>query len=492
MAENAVSRAASEARRTQGIADTHIGGQDMYEDLAYRFGFLCLDRVASSEAPALVQGWALQRIGAYDLYVHPEADVQTATTANGDQAVIVGDAFVAHGTRALEEALLDLAGGDRRPLEDLSGRFALFLKTGGDVSVVNDPLGSQTVFYARSGGAVGSHAALLARALQAPRSREVLRYMALPEYKARNTRFLPGDLTLYDEVALLPPNNELHLSTAKTRRYWPISATQETAPETAFAIWDEYFSHYARFLTPRYRPVLGLTGGTDSRSVIATLRSKGVDLRCESWDTMHEAEKERIGPMVEHLGVAHTWLDFTHREDTDRFRGIRNAAKQAGGFTRGTPIVPALMDAEADARDLFLFGHGSGVMRGSYSRLFKQWLPEDPLKRHYALYAGANRKSASKEYEQFTLTALKRFLGSANYGAELHHADIGDLFYWEQRMANWAALQISTIAVTMQAHAALNSRRLYSAFWGIPGEARSAKHLNMEIMRHYDPVLAEL
>ena len=59
-------------------------------------------------------------------------------------------------------------------------------------------------------------------------------------------------------------------------------------------------------------------------------------------------------------------------------------------------------------------------------------------------------------------------------------------------MANWAALQISTVSVTMQTHAALNSRRLFSTFWGISGEARSAKQLNLDIMRHYDPVLAEL
>lgn len=464
----------------------------MHEDLPYRFGFLCLDRVALPEAPAPVQGWALQRVGTYDLYTHPEASVQTATTSNGDQAVVVGDVFVSHGTRALDEALIELAGGDRRPLEDLSGRFALFLRTSGELSVVHDPMGSQTVFYSRSGGAAGSHAALLARALQAPRSREVKRYMALPEYKARITRFLPGDLTLYDDVALLAPNNELHPRTARTQRYWPISPTQETTPEAAFTVWDEYFSRYAQFLTPRYRPVLGLTGGTDSRSVIATLRSKGVDLRCETWDTMPEAEKERIGPMVEHLGVTHRWLDFTHREDTDHFQRIRNAAKEAGGFTRGTPIVPALMDADAGPRDIFLFGHGSGVMRGSYSRLFKPWLPEDPLKRHYALYAGAGRKTASHEYEKFTLSALETFLVNANYGAELHRADIGDLFYWEQRMANWAALQISTVAVTMQTHAALNSRRLFSTFWGISGEARSAKQLNLDIMRHYDPALAEL
>lgn len=464
----------------------------MQDDLAYRFGFLCLDRYSVTTTPAAVSQWHQVRLTNHDLFVHPEASVQTVSTAHGDLVIAVGDVFVAHGARPLDEILLAVATGDRDPLEDLSGRFALFLVTTGEVTALHDPLGSQTLFYARAGGIAGSHAALLAEAMGVPQSNRVRRYMALPEYKARNTRFLPGDLTLFDEVALLPPNNELHVRSARTTRYWPLRPIQESTPDEAFAVWDEYFTRYAQFLAPRYRPVLGLTGGTDSRSVIATLRSKGLTLRCETWDSMPTHERARIDPMVAHLGVEHQWLDLSHREDSARFRDLRKAAQKAGGFTRGTPLLPALMDDAAGSRDVFLYGHGSGVMRGSYSRLFKPWLPEEPLKRHYALYAGPKRKEASREYEKFTLAALEDFLARANYSAELHGTDVGDLFYWEHRMANWAALQIATFTVTMQAHAALNSRRLFSTFWGIPGEARSAKLLNQEIMRHYDPVLAEL
>lgn len=464
----------------------------MQNDLAYRFGFLSLYRHGVGTAPAAVSQWNRLRLAAHDLYIHPESSVQSVATARGDLTVAIGDVFVAHGARALDELLLSVAGGDREPLEDLSGRFALFLVTAGEVTALHDPLGSQSLFYARTGGVAGSHAALLAETLDVPQSRTVRRYMTLPEYKARNTRFLPGDLSLFDEVALLPPNNEVHLPSARTTRYWPVRPTQETSTDEAFAVWDEYFTRYAEFLAPRYRPILGLTGGTDSRSVIATLRSKGIGLRCETWDSMPAQERDRIDPMVSHLGVEHRWLDLGHREDSSRFRELRTAAQKAAGFTRGTPLLPALMDDTAGTRDIFLYGHGSGVMRGSFSRLFKPWLPEEPLKRHYALYSGPKRKEASREYERFTLGALKDFLVRANYGAELHGADIGDLFYWEQRMANWAALQIATFAVTVQSHAALNSRRLFSTFWGIPGEARSAKLLNKEILRHYDPVLADL
>lgn len=464
----------------------------MCDELAYRLGFL-IGAIDGYRAPEeAIRGWHQLRVSQTELLVHPDCSVLSVQTSRGNRAVAIGDIFVAHGDSELEDALLAIADGDRAILTDLSGRFALVIIAGGEVSVIHDPLGSQSVFYASGGGVAASHSALVAETMGLKQSRQVRRYMALPEYKARTTRFLPGDLSIFDGVHLLAPNNELHLRSGRTSRYWPSSAVQPTTPSEAFSVWDEYFSNYAAFLAPRYRPVIGLTGGTDSRAVIATLRSKGIEPRCETWDRMPQAERDRISPMVSHLGVQHDWLDLARRPQTERFDDIRAAAKKAAGYTRGVPVLPALMDELAQPRDIFIYGHGSGVMRGSYSRTFKPWLPEDPLKRFYVLYAGTGRKVASSEYETFTLEALRGFLERANFQEDLHDADIGDLFYWEQRMANWAAMQISTFAVTIQSHAALNSRKLFTSFWGIEGELRSAKHLNMEIMRHYDSSLAEL
>jgi hypothetical protein len=59
-------------------------------------------------------------------------------------------------------------------------------------------------------------------------------------------------------------------------------------------------------------------------------------------------------------------------------------------------------------------------------------------------------------------------------------------------MANWAALQIATFDAIMNAHAALNSRRLDETFWGIDDDYRYSKDLNRDIMRSYDPILANI
>lgn len=464
----------------------------MINEKMYRRGFLCTGAGEPGLDLDVVRSWNRIALGSWVFHLHPETPMRMTEVVGGRLALAVGDLFVAHGEDSLDVALRRLRDGDRAPLEDLSGRFAVFLLEGDEVCVVHDPLGSQTVFYHSAGSVIASHAALIADVAGLTRSRQVQAFMAMPEQKAKATRFLPGDLSIFDGVTLLLPNNEYAASAGRTRRYWPTAAVTRSTAEDAFRVWDEYFERYAEYLRPRHRVVVGLTGGTDSRSIIASLRSKDVPLRYETWDAMKEAERARIPAMVKHLGGDHHWIDRTRREDSDSFGRTVEAAQAAAGFTRGRPLLPAQVEPLASPIDLFVYGHGSGVMRGSYNRAAKPWLPEDRLALAYHLHAGASRKGASAAFRQFTTRAFREYFWRGNYGTNLHGADVGDLLYWESRMANWASLQIATHAIGVNAHAGLNSRRLFRTFWGVPGEYRHSKELNLDIMRHYDPVLAQM
>lgn len=461
-------------------------------DRLYRFGFVVVREDDKSELPEALVNWHVMRVDGWKLFLHPESLYKVVEDLEGRRAVAVGDVFVAHGPSTVDDHLLALAGGGRQSMDDLSGRFAVLLFATGTMTVLNDPLGSQTVFYSTAGECAGSHAALVAEVLGIPKSRGVLRYMATDEYKSRTTRFLPGDLSLFEGVRLLIPNNEIELPEARTRRYWPRRPVKHTQTSDVLTLWDEYFTHYAAYLAPRYRLVLGLTGGMDSRTIIATLRAKGMSPRYETWDAMNEKERSRIPAMVEHLQGPHRWIDMKRRSGEPEFRQIREAAKLAAGYTRGTPLLPAQVAEGAGPRDLFLYGHGSAVASGAYSRAAKPWMPEDRLQRAYTLYAGNARKNASKEYEEFTLQAFREFFDRGNYSVDLYGVDEGDLLYWEHRMANWASLQIATFAVGVNSHAAFNSRRVFEAFWGAGNEHRLDKAIHRHIMAHYDPTLASM
>lgn len=464
----------------------------MINEKMYRRGFVCTPAGQPGRHLEAVRTWNRIILGSWAIHLHPETPIRVTEAAGGRVALAAGDVFVAHGEASVDEALTGLRDGDRALLENLSGRFAVLLLDGEEVSVVHDPLGSQSVFYHAASMVIGSHAALVAEVLGLPRSQQVQAYMAMPEQMAKATRFLPGDLSIFDGVRLLLPNNEYAARAGRTRRYWPTTEITPASAEDAFRVWDEYFEHYADYLRPRHRVVAGLTGGTDSRSIIATLRSKRVPMRYETWDAMKDDERARIPAMVKHLGGDHHWIDRKQRDDSDSFVRTIDAAQAAAGFTRGRPLLPAQVELHTTPADLFIYGHGSGVMRGSYSRVAKPWLPEDPLDLAYHLHAGPSRKGASPAFRQFTMRAFREYLARGNYATDLHGADVGDLLYWESRMANWASLQIATHAVGVAAHAGLNSRKLYRTFWGIQGDYRYSKELNLDIMRHYDPVLAQL
>lgn len=459
----------------------------------YRPGFVVYPRGSEPTHPAALRHWSRHDLDDWDLYVHPEARIHHVQVGPTREVIVVGDIFVAHGEGSLEKHLRDVGSGGRTGLDDLGGRFALVVRDGDRLTLLHDALGSQTIFYSADGRAAGSHAALLGELLGIPVSRRRVEYLRSAEYRSRATRFLPGDLSMFEGIHLLVPNNELELPGARTRRYWPHSPLEATTAADAAQVWDEYFMRYAQFLSGRGRAVLGLTGGYDSRAIIATLRAKGVDMRCETWDSMGEEESARIPAMVEHLAVEHRWIETARRSGGEQFLRIREAAKSAAGFTRGTPALPAQVADGAGLSDVLVTGHGGGVLAGGFSRAAKPWLTDEPLKRAYGLYAGTTKHTASREYRDFTMSAFRGFFDRGNvHGSDALGHDLGDLLYWEHRMANWAAVQMATFAVAIDVHAGLNSRRLFEAFWGLPPELRRGKKAQRDIMASYDPILAAL
>lgn len=461
--------------------------------MEYRPGFVVHPLGSVSSYPIALVEWTQKNLGEWVLLHHPDARVQEVVVDPDREAIVIGDIFVAHGDFPLQHHLHAAVLGDRAVLDDLGGRFALVIRDREQLTLLHDPLGSQTIFYSADGRAAGSHAALLGELLGVTMSRRHVTYMRSDEYRSRATRFLPGDLSLFEGIHLLVPNNELELPGARTRRYWPRTPLKETSAADAARVWDEYFTRYSQFLAGHGQAVLGLTGGFDSRAIIATLRAKGIGMRCETWDSMGEEESARIPAMVEHLGVEHRWINTRRRGEDARFLQVRAAARSAAGFTRGTPALPSQVADGAGPSDVLITGHGGGVLAGGFSRAAKPWLTDDPLKRAYGLYAGTTKHMASAEYRNFTLRAFRDYFDRGNVdGEEALGHDFGDLLYWEHRMANWAAVQIATFAVAIDVHAGLNSRRLFEAFWGLPPELRRGKATQREIMASYDPVLAAL
>lgn len=461
--------------------------------LKYRRGFLIASLRHKLPNPEPVAGWNRVLTDHFKVFVHPDVDVLRVEDTEGRIAIALGDIFVSHGHSSLEDVLLQVMGGDRAALDALGGRFALAVFSEGDCRIVQDPLGSQSVFYSLAELPIAtSHAALLASCEEVEPSEGTLSYMSTEEYSRRGARFLPGDLTVFEGIVHLIPNNELDLKSGQTMRFWPRAPIEQSTFSGLKTEWFEYFANYAAYLGPRYAPVLGLTGGKDSRAVIAALRVSGMRLRYVTWDKMDAAEVSRIGPMVDHLGGRHRWVAMKEAPDLENLDVIREAAREATGYTRGVPLLPAQMSLGAGARDVFLRGLGGEVLRGPFHRNNKRHLPDDLVERVYALYSGPIRKTAGSAFSKFTRRAIEVYCERANMYADLHNVDVGDLVYWEQRMGTWSSVQHAELSVTMNSHSAINSRHLFATAWGLSDEVRFDGDFMVQLMAAGDPILAGL
>lgn len=462
--------------------------------LDFRLGFIGASRRHRFTNQSFLHAWNRVLTPGFKLFVHPETRIYRVEDKEGRIVLVIGDVFVAHGTRSLDDILFLVATGAREPLDDLSGRFALIVLDGTEGTVIHDPLGSQAVFRTLGQDPVfSSHSSLIAACEGYDASRRITKYMTERDYRARVTRFLPGDLSIYEEVVHVAPNNELDLRTGNTHRYWPRAQLPRTTFDDLLEVWDEYFSAYVHYLSPRYTPVIGLTGGLDSRAVIATTFNKQLHAKYITWDKMPEEESRRIPRLARHVGGEHSWVRMAERPNSASINEIRQAARYAAGLTRGTPMLPAQIAPLVGPRHLFLKGLGGEVMRGPFNSRMKPHLPsrtsEDLA---YALYAGQVRLTAQKSYEEATRAAIRGFLDRANYNADLFGADPGDLIYWEQRMGTWTAVQHAEFSVVLTSHSAMNSRRIFATAWGLPDEERFGEGLLMRLIEHYDPTLASL
>ncbi|MFE7406405.1 hypothetical protein [Isoptericola sp. NPDC057559] len=456
----------------------------------FRYGFACFAETTPTDR-TLVRDWSTLRLHGHVLAVHPDAEVRVVPTPAGTCAVI-GEVFVAHGGEGLDEVLArHVTTGDWEAIDRLSGRFALLVFTASSVRVLNDPIGSRTVYYTLRGPAVvGSHAALVAGLAGVGLDGETSRYMAAPEYRARRTRYLPGDLTRYRHVVTLVPNSVVDLGTRRTQRYWPRVAPGATTFADVFELVDEYFKAYATFLSARYTPVVGATGGSDCRTLLAGLVAHGVAPRLVTWPGLPPAEVATVERMVAHLGLPHTVVDDPDVRDP-QVAEVMSISALNTGHTRGRPRIPAMLAPHVEATDVFVRGYGGEVMRGSWNSAFVPSNGDGLAGMIRQFYTRAVREPSTGD-QAFTRSAFEGFAARGHVEPENPPYDLGDLHYLEQRMAVWAAVVMGEADTVMRTHAGLNSRPIYLASMALPDEERFDKQLMFRIVAEYDQRLAAL
>lgn len=470
-------------------------------NLACPYGFV-LTPQSEAEGIANTTGWREVHFKDYSVFLHPLTSHTIIANAMGeDVAILIGEAFCCSGQGDVSDKIRALAEqGDWNSFDEVSGRFALIVEVEGAPLVLQDPFGSRTVYYYRGNSTcISSHTALIAKLLNLKISNSAREFMKLSEYRQRGTGYLPGKLTMYTDVKCLLPNHYLDLKSKKPNRFWPRSGRTEKTLEQFLADCNTYFRAYASHLKETGRTcLLGLTGGVDTRAVIAGLMGQGMRPKLVTWTggRLPENEVGTVMNMIKHLKMPHDYIPPSISSETPELKALLSATNLATGYCRGQSRLSLSMTQVTGPDFVFVRGYGGEILRGFHNRHMhgrkSQVDRSDLVELFYNLYKTRRVEKPCKQFENFARAAFQELVEEDYSNYELFDYDILDLFYWEQRMGVWGANMHNEMDPVVYSQTGLNSRLLYDSAFGLTPDERLGSKLMLDITALSDPEFARM
>ena len=405
------------------------------------------------------------------------------------QIVLLGLAWQAlPGRESPEQELqhLSIDGSGRIPEEALlraeeswAGRYVLL--SGGRAYL--DPVGSLGVFYA-DGFGISSSLSLLARTM----GREE------PRYSPRSQlNWCPAPMTADPKILRLLPSQVYELSTGKLlpRRLLaaahPSAKDEETLIQRFTEIYCQSLQNMQKLLSPR-KLLIALTGGLDSRTLLALCSGAGLELQGFTLEHpgIYDGDLEIPPVLCKELGIPY----LTIPRDEKRYDAKREEAYEAflSGMARDQDRLYYAygqydeLIRQCGGNAAILRSHIWAIAKNSYRRYFKDPLTlEDVL----ALYF-VNRDSKEGD-------ALVQYLDWCRQSPQPGLSD-GNRFYWEQRLACWMAesehgFDLYENLVSLNP---MNCRLLITMLLDFPEQERSAHRHQVRITQFACPQIGQI
>ncbi|NJC22636.1 hypothetical protein BJ994_001712 [Arthrobacter pigmenti] len=433
---------------------------------------------------------------------HPETPVRQRKAADVN-FILIGFAFDPEaGNFNEEEVLTDIASSycSRAALltvlDRLAGRFVLIIEEHGESEVFHDAMGSRSVFYSSgTTPVVASHAEIVARHTGVGLADFVIPFLTSRNYVQRDVKYLPGLATSYDDVRQLTPNTSLRYPEQVVSRYWPRpDGFRHGSTHDATDMLETHLKGLASYLkSSGRRPVMGLTGGTDSRGVFSALWANDpfifTYVRSQDAQQLSSSDSRSAVEIAGAYGLeVNVWPISNRLSLSAADNGFSYAFRRSTGYYRGpgSPWIDELrlMNFDPD-RSLFVRGFGGEIMRGFYQKFSKR------IRRVNAYHlADAYDVNAGST---ITRRLFEEMLEITNLNEEtICGYDPNDIFYWEHRMGTWGSVAMSEADLATPSIVGYNSRNLYSAFMDTSASERDSRVAFDDVTRRLAPRLTPL
>lgn len=378
-------------------------------------------------------------------------------------------------------------------LEDLSGQFVVFARSGAEVTVQTDAIGSRAAFHDGGARVVASHANLVGRAVEAAPSR-FNDWVRRPE-----THDYPGRSTAYEDVWMLMPNTELSLDDGAIIRVGPRPFEPLSVAESADRIIPHLRTQVDLLLKGHRKVLVSASAGVDSRTSLASFAQAGDAVKVFTYTkapgTGHQAAElhrdKLAAEMSAELGLPHVLFDL-NEEPKPPAEYV--AALAESSVRRSNALTSWTYHRHLDHDAVHIRGQINGVGKWHFAKRLHFSEPLELSARRMAQLTKRGkslRKRPSSPLWALAEEGFQDYIDVTGLRSVPNGYRLPDLFLWEHRVGYWNHAHIAESDMTFDTHQLFASRHIIRLMLSVPELDRVQLSLFREIIGRMEPRLVD-
>lgn len=412
---------------------------------------------------------------AHVLYVHPLLATQVADIP-GCRLIGLGvfidplhvdadDGDIVLGLARRATSFADL----EQALALLGGRWVLLARIAGETRLYHDATGLKAAYFVTGRSCrsfAGSHPQLFARLGITVRDDALVQQFEAHTHSGS----WPIGVVPYAETHQLLPNHYLDVRTMSAHRYWPVERLTTLDRDTAASEMLDLLQRLIDALRTRRACVMNLTGGYDSRLLLAASKAHWHELEFftlkGAWIPHHDVSIARR--LARACGLRHTFVTFDTEHDSTAI--AQRGQESIGGLWYDAAIPTLRAEWDQVGQRYLLQGLVSEVTRCFYAAT--DGAASAPHAAGIAHLAGFAKNPVAERGFGEWLAGLPATLP----------IDLYDLLYWEHRIGVWAATGMTLRDTAIDAIPPMNCRRYLEIGLSVDRTQRRHPHPLIERM----------
>lgn len=381
------------------------------------------------------------------VYAHPDLEVCCATKGNVE-IILFGYILDAHNPSFNNQQIIDALVENISFEECLNsslkygGRYVLLYKNANEFQIINDALAMREVYYLFQDDEcwIASQPHLIGNFTEIVPRKDKDAYTFFNDPNFSNTDYaITGNETSFQDIYHLQPNHYLDIKQKKKIRYFPTANLTEIPLEEAVSRLVPMFKGFMHSASLRYELMIALTAGWDSRLTVAASKdiSSKVKYFIQKFPHLTEKSPDIFVPqkLSKKLGFNFEVIPIDIDKTSMEFQEFTEIAKKS--YYLGNNYVHVHYHLYKNYENMALvMTNGSEITRNLYQEQAKP----------YSKFTDADLFHISWQLASsydYIVRQCKNWLNDLRNTVQDCNVSAYDLFFWEQRVGNWGAVNSS-------------------------------------------------